>query len=531
MNRKNPETQRWQFYHPHFQRDFPQLRKNIKRKSARSMNTAPATSRVIFEHGKGYFLQRNDRSRSNSGETSHSQALSHIRPSEMRPTPPTPSPSSQIQPISPHLQRQSPPVPRHATQSSPTISSGPASSHEQRDRPHMPYPSDSTRPGAYQRQSYDGNADSSHDASFARPPPPPSPFIGSDAQGYRSNRTISGNGYNGPESSRDGPARHFSVIDHRKSSTQSGGSDHSSPLVRPQEAPSHPSRSHGSMTESFHDSHRTADRPHSMGERGPVPKDASQPTPTLPAGNKFNTPPTPAIPSPSSASSSFPPTGHSQQQPQQPGRAIGSPKSPQHADRFSPLNAKELESRLHFVEDAYMALRQYAQKLEQVQASQDRSLQWMREKIDQLTDAAQMRRDSVASPLTPQSGVISTTKRKADPIPDDPRSRSRFDTSAPSSSSRHDSTDIPMGEHRESYYTHSHHPSRGSGVFEGSSSSSGYHHSSSDPHYHDGPAAAHHHHHPSATHLHPSSSHHPHSQSQGLQSHQYRPPTTQGKVY
>ncbi|KAF9580102.1 hypothetical protein BGW38_003384, partial [Lunasporangiospora selenospora] len=64
MNRKNPETQRWQFYHPQFQRDFPHLRKNIKRKSARSMNTAPATSRVVFEHGKGYFLQRNDRSRS-----------------------------------------------------------------------------------------------------------------------------------------------------------------------------------------------------------------------------------------------------------------------------------------------------------------------------------------------------------------------------------------------------------------------------------------------------------------------------------
>ncbi|KAF9964085.1 hypothetical protein BGZ70_006964 [Mortierella alpina] len=74
MNRKNPETQRWQFYHPHFQRDFPHLRKNIKRKSARSMNTAPATSRVVFEHGKGYFLQRNDRSRSNSGEgISHAQ--------------------------------------------------------------------------------------------------------------------------------------------------------------------------------------------------------------------------------------------------------------------------------------------------------------------------------------------------------------------------------------------------------------------------------------------------------------------------
>ncbi|KAF9096854.1 hypothetical protein BGX23_010302 [Mortierella sp. AD031] len=68
LNRKRPESQRWQFYHPQFQRDFPHLRANIKRKSARSMNTAPATSRVVFEHGKGYFLQRNDRSRSNSGD-------------------------------------------------------------------------------------------------------------------------------------------------------------------------------------------------------------------------------------------------------------------------------------------------------------------------------------------------------------------------------------------------------------------------------------------------------------------------------
>ncbi|KAF9332836.1 hypothetical protein BG006_004294 [Podila minutissima] len=68
MNRKNPETQRWQFYHPHFQREFPHLRKNIKRKSTRTMSAVPTASRVVFEHGKGYFLQREDRSRSNSGE-------------------------------------------------------------------------------------------------------------------------------------------------------------------------------------------------------------------------------------------------------------------------------------------------------------------------------------------------------------------------------------------------------------------------------------------------------------------------------
>lgn len=459
MNRKNPETQRWQFYHPHFQRDFPQLRKNIKRKSARSMNTAPATSRVVFEHGKGYFLQRNDRSRSNSGEASHVQALAHIhhqsqRP-EGRPTPSTSSPGHppQMQPISPHLQRQSPP--------------GAASSHnaEQRDRdhrsqfPHLYQQPDASR----QRQQpysntqsgdhpYDVNTSESsnisHEASFARPPPPPSPYIGggSEAQGYRSGRAHpAGNGYPGGEPGRDVTARQFhgqsaSVLDHRKSSTQSGGSGHSSPLVRHQDPslPHSQQRHHGSMGDSsmtsqspretaygepvekdgrannpgassahsghpygsphhssshpsYHDSR--SDRSHSMGG-GPIPKDLSQPTPSLPSSNKFNTPPaplqavsSPAIPSPSCASS-FPSTGHPQQQP---------PTSPPHADRSSPLSAKELETRLHFVEDAYMTLRQYAQKLEQAQASQDRTIQWMRERIDQMTDAALVRRGRLFS--------------------------------------------------------------------------------------------------------------------------------------
>ncbi|KAI1319539.1 hypothetical protein EDD11_003809 [Mortierella claussenii] len=110
LNRKNPETQRWQFYHPHFQRDFPHLRKNIKRKSARSMNTAPATSRVVFEHGKGYFLQRNDRSRSNSGEGSHTSTQGHHHNKPVLPAP--------------HLQQQHHP-PRH-----PSLAQSP------RDLPH-----------------------------------------------------------------------------------------------------------------------------------------------------------------------------------------------------------------------------------------------------------------------------------------------------------------------------------------------------------------------------------------------------------
>ncbi|KAF9977232.1 hypothetical protein BGZ73_006595 [Actinomortierella ambigua] len=59
MNRKNPETQRWQFYHPEFQRDQPHLRNNIKRKSARTNNSSSATfSRVMYERDKGYFMHR-----------------------------------------------------------------------------------------------------------------------------------------------------------------------------------------------------------------------------------------------------------------------------------------------------------------------------------------------------------------------------------------------------------------------------------------------------------------------------------------
>ncbi|KAF8984642.1 hypothetical protein BGZ52_012388 [Haplosporangium bisporale] len=58
MNRRNPETQRWQFYHPDFQRDQPHLRSNIKRKSARSINMVPTYSRVVFEPDKGYFMQQ-----------------------------------------------------------------------------------------------------------------------------------------------------------------------------------------------------------------------------------------------------------------------------------------------------------------------------------------------------------------------------------------------------------------------------------------------------------------------------------------
>ncbi|KAG0372427.1 hypothetical protein BGX24_000271 [Mortierella sp. AD032] len=49
---------------------------------------------------------------------------------------------------------------------------------------------------------------------------------------------------------------------------------------------------------------------------------------------------------------------------------------------------KELEHRLHSVEEAYTALRQHTQKLQQIQVSQDRTIGWMRERLEQMTDVA-----------------------------------------------------------------------------------------------------------------------------------------------
>ncbi|KAG0031808.1 hypothetical protein BGZ82_006829, partial [Podila clonocystis] len=51
-----------------------------------------------------------------------------------------------------------------------------------------------------------------------------------------------------------------------------------------------------------------------------------------------------------------------------------------------PRTVKQLESRLHFVEEAYMAMRQFAQELQNIQQSQDHTISWMRDRIEQLTD-------------------------------------------------------------------------------------------------------------------------------------------------
>ncbi|KAF9094372.1 hypothetical protein BGX23_002226 [Mortierella sp. AD031] len=80
MNRRNPESQRWQFYHPDFQRDRPHLRSNIKRKSARSINIAPTFSRVMFDE-KGPYIQQDYQTRPFSGLGGHnrSQSSNHLQ--------------------------------------------------------------------------------------------------------------------------------------------------------------------------------------------------------------------------------------------------------------------------------------------------------------------------------------------------------------------------------------------------------------------------------------------------------------------
>lgn len=143
------------------------------------------------------------------------------------------------------------------------------------------------------------------------------------------------------------------------------------------------------------DSQHRHGRLHSMGG-GPVPKDLPQPIPSLPSGSTFNTPHAPPPPnsnsqsiiprhngsptlSPSSVAVVLPPFSGPL-----PPAAVASGSSPSSKD----VVIKELEHRLQSVEEAYMSLRQYTQKLQQIQASQDRTIGWMRERIDQMSDVA-----------------------------------------------------------------------------------------------------------------------------------------------
>ncbi|KAF8941506.1 hypothetical protein BGZ58_007873 [Dissophora ornata] len=623
LNRKNPETQRWQFYHPHFQRDLPHLRDNIKRKSARSMNTAPATSRVVFEHGKGYFLQRNDRSRSNSGEGGHNMpGQVHA---QSRPTPPHLSPGQQnrMPHLTPHQnQIQQPGASmRHPGQTSPkahpSLTRSPREPEHRdtmmaQDRPQYPSPYQ----GMHQRQHTYPNAHSldrshghlapgspitSHDPRLTRPPHPSSSFSagGSGSQGFRPMKTHTSNEY-GSESPHEAPghlrSRSVPGIDHRKSGlpsrepNQLQDNPHSPPGFQQSGsgsayAQNHQHRSYGSTGDistaiqvptarqpsgSPRDTSVNSAYGHALSHPSHRPqaiKDSPQLTPSLPSSSKFNVippppssaaavssalgvgagMPSPAITSPSLTSAA---SQHQQQQQQSFSRASrgppGSPRSPRHADQFQQIAVKELEGRIHLVEDAYMSLRQYTEKLEQLQTSQDRIIQWMRERIEQMTEVAHARREPAASPLTPQSGVVISAKRKAESISEDPRSRMRYDSGA---ALKHEpdlvfSAEGPDHHHLRPQHHHSH--SRGGsgpsheGPFNGGyndtpSAQSGqqhhHHHPQQHAHYQDQPHHApqphglshqqHQHQHQQHPHLHAQVSHNRH----------YRTPTVSGKPY
>ncbi|KAG0089256.1 hypothetical protein BGZ92_005042 [Podila epicladia] len=533
MNRKNPETQRWQFYHPHFQREFPHLRKNIKRKSTRTMSAVPTASRVVFEHGKGYFLQREDRSRSNSGEENGPEQTTKASPTLDENSIPTSVPSvpaptrhyshyatlgsvSNIPPvrtepsrrdrklpdtIAPPITRENGPVyPHH----------NPAYLRETYERPRYDTPdyrhsSFSDRPHAFSpRYSVDTRPHERpsgvplQDPQGTRPPLTASSPIVHDQRQLRPGQLPSG--YFSPQ---DPGRREYGQRPDQRHGSMSQGSVLGSPLGHP-DLPSSPlhansmgpqaspratmpghslHRSLGSIGEASiasnsptrppidspsvkdavgppsphgsnvplqhrlqeqhlqqhmrHESLPSHPQPlddHRQGRPpgpGPFPKEYANsqftlpppPTPPLPSGNNLTTTIMPPSSSPLSASNRHVPSPSSHSQPLPPqGRPVIHESSPDQQI------IKGLESRLAFVEDAFASMKQFTQRLENIQASQDRTLSWMRDRLEQLTEGSQFR-DSLSSPPTPQSLGPISTKRKADYPPEDMRSRPRLETS------------------------------------------------------------------------------------------------------
>ncbi|KAF9203670.1 hypothetical protein BGZ49_006162 [Haplosporangium sp. Z 27] len=582
LNRKNPETQRWQFYHPHFQRDHPHLRKSIKRKSARNTISAPSTSRIIFEHehGRGFFLQRDDRSRSNSGEGGHistpSQSISRGHEGKSTPTKLSPGHQHQV---------------AHSPYSQPTTAHPkagprpPSNSQNQRDsehrdlamlqqlrdpRSHYSYPNQqhqrqNTYPNSHSYgnrvhspdRAYDHNTPRSpvitHDPHHLRSHPPQSP--------YRSTRPILPAHYPNNEIESDSPhgasaghLRHHSApgADLRKTSINSRESDHSnSPMGYHHDTPqspgfqsgstSHLHRPHGSIGDnntaersprgpppqsshlhpSYNEPHRQDRLPSLGGEV--VQKDSSQPpTPSLPSGNKLDTPLTPVFHPSSQVISSpsrsyFPQVNH----------PSSSPTSPHQIDRNSHNTVRDLEGRLRAMEDAYASLQQYTHKLQQAQTSQDRTIQWMRERLDYMTDSIHARQGPISSPL------IHPSKRKAEPIPDDPRGRARFDSVIP----RHDSgtafgVDGPPDQHHAHGYGRGGPGPAGQGYLPGEGQSNGSYHEHS-PASSGQPQSQHPHndetqrsHHSMPMHMHQQQ-----MQGQSPHSRPYRPHLSSGKSY
>ncbi|KAK3834055.1 MAG: hypothetical protein J3R72DRAFT_228272 [Linnemannia gamsii] len=239
----------------------------------------------------------------------------------------------------------------------------------------------------------------------------------------------------------------------------SGHGRHGSMPPHPAALSSPPMHPQQQLHHQQHDSYRRG-RLHSMGG-GPVPKDhhlSQPPIPSLPSGSTFNTP---HAPLPTSSSSNHAQLrGSPTLSPSAAAAAAvvlppisgpaGSPSSSVIKGTADPyVVIKELEHRLHSVEEAYTALRQHTQKLQQIQVSQDRTIGWMRERLEQMTDVAAAasaghgRRDSIASPLTPQSTAsFSGSKRRAEPSLEDARTRPRYEQVPPPPSNNIQSPDL-----------------------------------------------------------------------------------------
>ncbi|KAG0333353.1 hypothetical protein BG004_000883 [Podila humilis] len=331
MNRKNPETQRWQFYHPHFQREYPHLRKNIKRKSTRTMSAVPTASRVVFEHGKGYFLQREDRSRSNSGEENG-----------------TDQPGDKTSPLTDEdnssMTAPGAPTPRHyshyATLGSVTNAKSVKAEGMRKERKITETPAITREEGPVYPHHNPAYVKGVHEL-------PQQPY---DASGCR------------PPSFSDRTQGQY-------------------PTRYPIDTKSHDRSSAMSINDAFAPA---------AGSMPPGPPDQHQGT------------------RPRAGTESYLRRQFGQRSDQRHGNMQSqmslldspvahpdfpmSPSSRDMAPQTSPRSmhtVKLLESRLAFVEDSFASMKQFTQRLESIQASQDRTITWMRERLEQLTDGAQ----------------------------------------------------------------------------------------------------------------------------------------------
>ncbi|KAF9934182.1 hypothetical protein FBU30_003206 [Linnemannia zychae] len=548
MNRRNPESQRWQFYHPDFQRDRPHLRSNIKRKSARSMNVAPTFSRVMFDE-KGPYIQQDYQTRPFNGLGGHNRSQSSNHPQD-----PSrhghhmhgghqghghfPFQSSMGHPHrQPHLDpSQRPSGPRHMGDYRQGPSNHPSDTMQRDDKDlQHHYATPHQRQHSYAGPGSQGPYSPDHPYG---PKPQGSPYGYSPVHGPNHGHHHPGqgpshptSGHGRPDSQGQGhsPSREGGYPDQGHDSKQgpmaSGGHfrSQSAPGLDPRRVeavsrqphpfshhepsrspphgsvqahgsreifgmhshPSHSQASHrhqGSVDDNatqklppppsvgFEGGHPSTNEENLMSHRGPHTKHPLSPmehSQSHPGGPEHPSPPhshyplneqhrrnqppvpgsgsgpiekedpnrrlspsqaaitggRPSLPilSPSSSQRQLVPIDHSHNNSDPlPGAHGIDPTLHPNPQDLVPRTIKQLESRLFYVEDAYMSLRQFAQDLQNVQISQEQTIAWMRERIEQLSEAGTPRGDSITSPSMMHGGIV-PSKRKADYSPGDTR--------------------------------------------------------------------------------------------------------------